>query len=518
MAGIRVPEALSPHLPLDRSGPTAMHRQVYDGLRAAILNGAFTAGARLPSTRALADDLGVSRTTVLQAFDRLVSEGYATARSGGGTHVAATLPDRSRVSRSAPHPASAAPAPGAVSVAVSAATPRLSRAGLAYLGAVKHRRPDYDHVRPFALSVPALDHFPTEQWARLVARRWRRDATTLLGFTDECGYRPLREAIAQYAMAARGVRCTADQVIVVNGAQHGIDLVARLLLDEGDAVWVEEPGYRPVRAALAATGAQVVDVPVDDDGLVVAEGVRRAPWARLAFVTPSYQAPMGVALSLERRLALLDWAEQADAWVLEDDYNGEFRYDTHPIPSVQGLDRSGRVLYVGTFSKTLAPGLRVGYLVVPPGLVEPIARARIASDRHTAVAEQAVLADFIAGGHFARHVRRTRELYRERQRYIVAEAPALTGGLLEVCPAPAGMRVVGLLPPGVSARAVAHAALLRDVYVTPLPSAARDRVARQDVPSEREGLLLGYAGFGAVDTRAALEVLRHVIHGARAGS
>jgi GntR family transcriptional regulator/MocR family aminotransferase len=505
MSGVRVPEALSPQIALDRSGGAAMHRQLYDALRGAILGGAFAPGARLPSTRALAADLGVSRTTVLQAFDRLVGEGYATARSGGGTRVAAALPAR-------PGPRGGGRAGGAGghdAPNVRPAAPRLSRAGLAYLGAVKHRRPDYDRVRPFALGVPALDHFPAQQWARLVARRWRRDPVALLGYADECGYRPLRTAIAQYAIAARGVRCTPDQVVVVNGAQHGIDLVARLLLDEGDAVWVEEPGYRPVRAALRATGAQLVDVPVDDQGLVVSEGVRRAPWARLAFVTPSYQAPLGVALSLERRLALLDWAERVDAWVVEDDYNGEFRYDTHPLPSVQGLDRTGRVLYVGTFSKTLAPGLRVGYLVVPPALVEPIARARIASDRHTPVAEQAVLADFIAGGHLARHVRRTRELYRQRQQHLVAQAAALTGGLLEVCPAPAGMRVVGLLPAGVSARAVAQAALLRDVFVTPLPAAAHERV-----PPERDGLLLGYAGFGAADTRAALLVLRDVIRDA----
>lgn len=535
MSGSRVAEALPLELPLDRSGAAAMHRQVYDALRCAILGGGFAPGARLPSTRALAGDLGVSRTTVLQAFDRLLSEGYVTARAGGGTRVAAALPTRvvtTGGSRRTPAalgsaPAGAAPggvapggvAPGGVAPghATSAAPPALSRAGHAYLGAVKRGRPDYGHVRPFALGVPALDHFPARVWARLVARRWRHDAATMLHYTDECGYRPLREAIAQYAMTARGVRCTADQVIVVNGAQHGIDLIARLLLDPGDEAWVESPGYRPVRAALQATGARLVDVPVDQHGLDVADGVRRAPAARLAYVTPSYQAPLGVALSLERRLALLDWAERAGAWIVEDDYNGEFRYDTHPLPAVQGLDRGGRVLYVGTFSKTLAPGLRIGYLVVPPPLVEPIARARIASDRHTAVPDQAVLADFIAGGHFARHVRRTRELYRERQRLIVALAPTLTDGLLEVLPAPAGMRVVGLLPPGVSARAVSHAALARDLFVTPLPTTGDGSpTARGDAlgrGADRDGVLLGYAGFGAADTRAALLTLRDVIAG-----
>ncbi len=230
--------------------------------------------------------------------------------------------------------------------------------------------------------------------------------------------------------------------------------MTRVLLDPGDTAWVEEPGYRPVRASLRAAGAQIVRVPVDEHGLDVHEGERRAPHARVAFVTPSYQAPLGVALSLERRLALLDWAARADAWVLEDDYNGEYRYDTDPIPAVHALDRAGRVIYIGSFSKTVAPGLRVGFLVLPPSLVEAVTRARLASDMHTPVPEQAVLAEFLSGGHFARHIRRTRDLYRQRQMDLLELAPEMTNGLLEVRPAPAGMRLLGLLPRGVDARAV----------------------------------------------------------------
>jgi GntR family transcriptional regulator/MocR family aminotransferase len=370
------------------------------------------------------------------------------------------------------------------------------------------------------MGLPALDEFPVALWARLTARRWRRDGAALLGYTDARGYPPLREAIARYAVTARGVRCTPDQVVVVNGAQHGVDLLARVLLDPGDAAWVEDPGWWPVRAAVRAVGARPVRVPVDAGGLVVAEGERRAPDARLAFVTPSYQAPLGAVLSLERRLALLAWAGRAGAWVLEDDYNGEYRYDAPPLPAVQGLDRAvhgdaGRVVYVGSLSKTLAPGLRLGYLIVPPALVEPLRQARGASDLHTAVPEQAVLADFLAEGHFARHVRRTRALYRRRQACLLALAPRLTHGLLELRPTGAGMQVLGLLPDGVDAAAVARAAAARGVVVTPLAAAAPG-AAPHEATGGRGGLLLGFAAFGPEATRAALETLGRVLREAAA--
>lgn len=474
-----------------------MHRQLYSTFRSAILDGGFAPGTRLPSTRALADDLGVSRTTVLQAFERLVSEGYATARSGAGTRVATSL-------NTTAHRRSAIRVEGRGARAPER-DPRLSRAAQAMIDEFKSPRPPHRMV-PFALGYPAIDEFPVALWARLIGRLWRTRASEMLCFTDIRGYPPLREAIAHYVMTARGVRCTAEQVVVVNGAQHGIDLMTRVLLDPGDAAWVEEPGYRPVRAALRASGAQIVRVPVDEHGLDVREGERRAPHARLAFVTPSYQAPLGVTLSLERRLALLDWAARADAWVLEDDYNGEYRYDTDPIPAVHALDRAGRVIYIGTFSKTVAPGLRVGYLVLPPSLLEAVTRARLASDLHTPVPEQAVLAEFLAGGHFARHIRRTRDLYRQRQENLLELAPEMTGGLLDVRPAPAGMRLLGLLPRGVDARAVSWAAAERGVIVTPL-----SRSAPASMMDGREGLLLGYAAYDREASREALRVLAGVL-------
>ena len=497
MSRARVADALTPHLALQRAGGEAMHRQLYSSFRSAILEGVFTPGMRLPSTRALADDLGVSRTTVLQAFERLVSEGYATARSGAGTRVATTL-NTSAHRRSNMRVEGRAPR-------APERPPKLSRAATEMIDEFNVSRPTHRMV-PFALGYPALDDFPVALWARITGRLWRTRATEMLSFTDTRGYPPLREAIAQYVSTARGVRCTADNVIVTNGAQHGIDLMARVLLDAGDVAWVEQPGYRPVRASLRAVGAQIVRVPVDEHGLDVSEGERRAPHARVAFITPSYQAPLGVTLTLERRLALLDWAARADAWVLEDDYNGEYRYDTDPIPAVQALDRAQRVIYIGTFSKTLAPGLRVGYLVVPPSLLQAVTRARIASDMHSSVEVQAVLAEFIAGGHFARHIRRTRELYRQRQHDLIELASAITGKLLEMRPAPAGMRLLGLLPRGVNAAAVSWAASERGVLVTPI-----SRSAPSSITDGREGLLLGYAAYDRAATEGALRVLAQVV-------
>jgi GntR family transcriptional regulator / MocR family aminotransferase len=383
--------------------------------------------------------------------------------------------------------------------------PRLSRAAAAMIEEFDVSRPRH-RMAPFALGYPALDEFPVALWARINGRLWRTRAVEMLAFTDMRGYPPLCEAIAQYVSTARGVRCTAEQVIVTNGAQHGIDLMARVLLDAGDVAWVEQPGYRPVRASIRAVGAQIVRVPVDEHGLDVREGERRAPNARVAFITPSYQAPLGVALTLERRLALLDWAARADAWVLEDDYNGEYRYDTDPIPAVQALDRAGRVIYIGSFSKTLAPGLRVGYLVVPPSLVEAVTRTRLASDMHTSVSVQAVLAEFISAGHFARHIRRTRDLYRKRQNDLLEMAPAIMGGLLEMRAAPAGMRLLGLLPRDVDASAVSWAASERGVLVTPL-----SRAAPASITQGREGLLLGYAAYDRPATERALRILAQVV-------
>ncbi|CAN5866514.1 PLP-dependent aminotransferase family protein [soil metagenome] len=452
-----------------------LFRQLYRGIREAVLGGRLPPGASLPPSRALASELGVSRNTVTLAYDQLVAEGYLHGRARSGMQVAATLPPRPR-SR-----------PARASAERPRRSPRLSSRGLAIASeplpglAFAAMTP-----HPFRPGVPALDLFPMRVWARLVQRRLRLPPQ--MGYGDPAGYAPLRDAIAEYVSASRGVICGADQVIVVNGSQQGVDLAARVLLDAGQEVWMEDPGYPGARAALSAAGAVAVPVPVDDEGMCVAEGERIAPRARMAYVSPSHQFPLGVTMSASRRLELLRWAARAGAWILEDDYDSEFRYSSRPLASLQGMDQDGRVVYIGTFSKTLAPALRLGYLIVPPGFAEAFRAGRAACDRHSPVLDQAVLADFMAEGHFARHLRRMRNLYAERQAVLVNGIQRSLGERLAVRTTEAGMHLVGWLEDGVDDAAVSARLLEAGIDAPALSRYARKRPGRG-------GLLLGWAGF-----------------------
>jgi len=310
----------------------------------------------------------------------------------------------------------------------------------------------------------------------------------MLDYGEPGGYGALREAIAEYVRLARGARCLTEQVIVTSGSQQGVDLAARVLLDPGDAVWMEDPGYTGARTALQVAGARIVPVPVDGEGLVVQEGERMAAQARMAYVSPSHQFPLGVTMSAARRLALLRWASRAGAWILEDDYDSEFRYDARPLAALQGMDEDGRVIYVGTFSKTLFPALRLGYLIVPVELVDAFRAARAVSDRQSPTMDQAILADFLGGGHFARHVRRMRRLYSERQEVLVDAVRRHLGDRLEVTPSAAGMHLLAWLEPGVDDATVSAGAATLGLEAAPL---SRYGLVRPD----RGGLLLGWAGY-----------------------
>jgi GntR family transcriptional regulator / MocR family aminotransferase len=389
--------------------------------------------------------------------------------------------------------------------------PRLSRRGALLAGTRAALARGASTAHPFRAGLPGLDAFPFDLWTRLIARRWRRVPRQLLDYGDPAGYAPLREVIAAYLGEARAVRCEATQVIVVTGAQQALDLAARVLLDPGDTAWVEDPGYQGVRGALIAAGIRLAPIPVDGEGLDVQRAARRAPGARLVYVTPSHQYPLGVTMSLNRRLALLEWASASGAWILEDDYDSEYRYAGRPLAALQGLDTAGRVIYAGTFSKVLFPALRLGYLVVPPELVDPFVAARALTDRHSPSVPQAALADFIEGGHFARHVRRTRGLYAERQAALVRAARRTLGELLEVAPAEAGMHLVGWLPDGVDDCVAARAGLVHEVEATPL-SAYRVRPAQR---GERGGLILGYAAYAPREIDDACTRLAAALRGTR---
>jgi GntR family transcriptional regulator/MocR family aminotransferase len=480
-----MPHSLSPTsllISLDERSAEPLHRQIYHGVRSAILDGFLSPETRLPSSRALAADLGVARSTVLVALDQLIAEGYLVTRPGSGTRVPRVLPESLLSVRGPREGAARRPRPTRREISRRGAHLAATPHGAARLGAAP---------RPFRSGTPAIDLFPVDLWARITARRARRLSMSQLDAGNTFGYRPLREAIATHIHASRGVRCEPDQVLIVFGAQHALDFATRMLLDPGDAAWLEEPGYLGVRSAFISAGARIVPVPVDDDGLDVVAGAERAADARAVYVSPSHQYPLGVTMTLARRLALLEWARRSGAWVLEDDYDSEYRYSGHPLMALQGLDEDERVVYIGTFSKTMFPTLRLGFVVVPPDLVESFVAARGTGDLPPTL-EQAVMADFITEGHFARHLRRMRVEYEARQNALVEAVKQELAGALHVEPRGTGMHLVGLLPRDVPDQAVSREAAALGVEVSPL-SMFYARRAR------RNGLVLGY---GAVDASA----------------
>jgi GntR family transcriptional regulator/MocR family aminotransferase len=473
----RAPDGIPVLIALDPGAKDTLSRQIYRALRDGILAGRLAGGLRLPSTRALAADLGVSRNTVITAFDQLMVEGYVESRVGRGTRVSHTLPDNLLHARARPS------VQGAASLAPNAPS---TRAELL----VGYARPKSSADEPaiaFAPGVPALDLFPWRTWGRLVAIRGRAMGPAEAGYTDPLGYRPLREAIARYVAVARGVTCTADEVVIVGGSQQGLDLVARVATDPGDSAWMEDPGYHGALGALIAAGLRVTGVPVDADGLSVAAGRVAAPPARLIYVTPSHQFPLGITMSTPRRLELLAAAAEMRAWIVEDDYDSEFRYVSRPLTALQGLDRDGRVVYVGTFSKVMFPALRIGFVIAPPALLPAIAAARQFSGTQQATLEQMVLADFIGDGHFERHVRRMRSVYAERQHDLIDALRGECAGLVDAAGSGSGMHLVGWLARGVDDADVSRRAASRGVDAIPLSAFAIDRGAG------RPGVLLGYA-------------------------
>lgn len=496
----RSPALAAIGMTLDRSTGVPVSRQIYRAIREAILAGQLSPGVRLPSSRALAAELGVSRTTTLYAYERLRDEGYLEGRVGAGTTVALL-----RV-----------PRPVSTARDASGPQPRLSAQGAGLAGIRWWTRGTAEAAvgtppRAFSVGQPALDAFPTDLWTRLLARRLRRSAHSLLNYQSPAGYRPLREAIAAYVGMARGVRCGPDQVLVVSGAQAALSLVARLLLDHGDEAWVEDPGYYGARGAIVSAGATPVPVPVDHEGLDVDAGRRRAPNARLGYVTPSHQFPLGVVMSLTRRLAVLEHARDTGMYVVEDDYDSEYRYVGDPLPSLQGLDRAGRVIYVGSFSKVLFPALRIGFVIVPDQLVDAFLTGQRFAAVHAPVLEQATLADFIAEGHFARHVRRMRTLYAQRAATLTEAIRRELGGLLTVTSPDAGLHLAGWLPPGTDDTAAAIRASRHGVEVQPVSAHALE-------PYGRPGLLLGYAATTEAEIVAGVRRLAAALSGGRPAS
>ena len=441
---------------IDPRARAGLQQQLYSGIRRAIVEGVVAPGTRLPSSRALAEDLGVSRMTAVLALDQLRAEGYLAVRRTSGTFVVKDLPDAVPGPRPAPPPdVPRHPPVSARAASVAAVPPAALRAGVA--------------PRPFRIGVPALDLFPVRTWSAIAGRRLRSVTATQLDYGATSGLRALREAIADHVSSARGTRCEARQVFVLAGAQGALELVADLLLDPGEPAWSEEPGYPGARKALLSAGARVIPVPVDAEGLDVDAGRRLAPAARLAIVTPSHQFPLGVPMSLARRTALLRWASEAGAWVVEDDYDSEFRHGSRPVPCVHGLDPDGRVVYIGSFSKTLFPSLRMGFAIVPADLQDTVFQMRRSTDHAPPTLDQATLAEFIADGHYDRHLRRMRVVYTERLEALEDAARRFCGGVLRVRQVSTGLHVVADLEGADDTRVFAEAAA-RGVETMPLSS------------------------------------------------
>ena len=473
-----------------------LYQALYSHMRAAILSGELQGGMRLPSTRALAEELNISRNTVLNAYRQLLAEGYLEGREGSGTFVAHVLPEQLLT---APYPASHT---GKVAQPPRAKSPRpvFSERAKAQI-AVSQPPSDGTLPRPFTPEAPALDAFPYQLWSRLVVRQIRRMPVNLYMYQDSAGYRPLREAIAAHVTVSRQVHCTPEQVMIVPGSQGALDLAARMLVNAGDLVWIEDPGYSGARGAFLGAGASVIPVPVDGEGLVVDIGTARAPQARLVYLTPSHQFPLGVTMSLPRRLALLDWAKRANAYILEDDYDSEFRFGTRPLATLQGLDDADRVIYIGTFSKVLFPSLRIGYMILPPALVDPFLNVRRLIDIHSPMLEQAVLADFMIEGHFTRHLRRMRTLYAERRSALLEAARGLP---MEIDSPEAGIHCVGWLLDGKDDRLLANKAADYDLNLTPISNFSIE-------PLARKGFLLGYGGYSVQDIKDGVRRLEALL-------
>ena len=464
----------------DKESGTPLYRQIYEAIRWAILGGEFAHGMQLPPTRSLADQLGVARMTVVNAYEQLLAEGYVEGKQGSGTRVAATLPEERlgvREEKNVQNKESARPR-----------KPSLSRRGEWLTSAVTPIRPRPEsRSYAFQYGMAAVDEFPFKLWSQLASRRMKKPARELLAYGDPAGYLPLRTSIASHLKSARAVQCDAEQVIIVAGAQQALDLTARVLLDPEDRAWIEDPGYSGARNAFLFAGAKVGQVRVDREGFDLSGAIKRYQSARLVYVTPSHQFPLGITMSLSRRLALLEWARQSDAFIIEDDYNSEYRYAGRPLASLQGLDRDDRVIYIGTFSKTIFPSLRLGCVVVPKSLINAFVAARGLIDWHSPSIDQATLADFISEGHFARHIRRMCTLYKDRQETLVTAARRELDGLLEVAPAEAGMHLVGWLPKGSNDKTAAAKASQSGVEAAPLSAFSSNKLARG-------GLILGYTG------------------------
>jgi GntR family transcriptional regulator / MocR family aminotransferase len=491
----KVASGFLPVIAVDRRAAQPLHKQIYSALRGAIQKRNLSAGEKIPSSRELAIDLRVSRIPVLNAYAQLLAEGFIESRKGVGTFVCTELPGE-QLSRPpstgreirvphGPRPLSSNPIP----------PPFVARPWIFGQGA-------------FAIGQVALEHFPFPTWSRLMARHFRQLQAKFLNFSDPMGSLEFRRALANYLRTSRAVNCEAEQIMIVSGSQQALEVTGRVLFDSRSQVWIEDPSYRLARNALTGTGCEIVPVPVDAEGLDVAAGIKAARRARGAIVTPSHQFPLGAVMTAARRLQLLEWAEHAGAWIIEDDYDSEYRYGAMPISSLQGLDRGRRVIYIGTFSKTLFPAIRVGYIVIPPDLVDRFLAVRHSADLFPPMLYQDVLRRFIEDGHYARHIRRTRQVYQERRNVLVQALKTEFDDSLPVIGSDAGLHLVVTIPRQLSDQEIALRAVESKLWLYPLSAHYLGKRRAQ-------GFVLGYGSAGLPEIRAGVRRLHQLLRKTR---
>ncbi|HEY6251083.1 MAG TPA: PLP-dependent aminotransferase family protein [Candidatus Angelobacter sp.] len=487
----KVANGFAPIIALDRHTTKPLHRQIYDAYRTTIAGRNLRPGEKVLSSRDLALQLGISRVPVLSAYAQLLAEGYLESRSGSGTFVSNSMVDQLTSCQSNGNQTKLRSGPRPVSRRSALLPPFKFVPWLSGWGA-------------FCVGQLAFECFPFQVWSKLIARHSRNVRVSALHFTNPLGSVEFREAIATYLRTVRAVNCDPEQIMVVSGSQQALEISARVLLDPGNSAWIEEPGYILARQVLMVAGARLVPVPVDREGMNVSAGMERCSGARAAYVTPSHQFPLGVTLSASRRLQLLEWAQQYGAWIIEDDYDSEYRYQDLPISSLQGLDRNSRVIYIGTFSKTLFPSLRLGYMVIPPDLVDRFAAVRHAMDVYPPHLYQAVLTDFIKEGHFSRHIRRTRMVYAERRNALVEAIQDEFGSELQIVGAEAGMHVVVTMTKRLRDREIAKRAARENLWLWPLSPCYVDN-------NPKQGFILGFGSTAAKEIPKRVRQLRQVI-------
>ena len=490
-----------PHPPfiiLDESSKMPLYRQIYETLRRSILSGEFHAGRQLPASRDLAKQLGISRMTVLNAYDQLTAEGYLESKVGAGTFVANHLPEEflsaPKIERPKEEPE------------IAARKLKFTDYGKRIF---KNSREILFYNRatppiPFQHGLAAIDKFPFHVWTKLANKSYRTLKRQNFGYGEPAGFYPLREAIAAHLKSVRAVNCLPEQVIITSSAQQAFDFIGRIFLESDAEILAENPCYFGVKQAFKTFDAKFIPISVDEDGFDVAAAVKKSKKAKLAYVTPSHQFPLGITMSLARRMQLLEWAQATDAFIIEDDYDSEFRYTNRPLPSLQGLDRYNRVLYVGTFSKTMFPSLRLGCIVVPPDLIEIFTSLRAVSGSQSPMVEQATLAEFISEGHFSRHIRRMRRLYESRQEILVSEIKKHLAGKLEVKNLVAGMHIVGWLPDGITDKSVAERAAEVGIKLGTISSHLLTE-------EKRDGLILGYTAINEKQIKKGVRQLGEIL-------